>query len=78
MKITTNSFGNYSLNRINQNQQIHKAAQADKKPEITNAEKKFFANLYPEKTDEILKYEFYNAKGKVSGVTVGSLFDKRG
>ncbi|MGK9477047.1 hypothetical protein [Melioribacter sp. OK-6-Me] len=77
MKITTNSFGNYSLNRINQNQQIQRT-QTDKKNELTNAEKQFFANLYPEKTDEILKYEFYNAKGKVSGVAVGSLFDKRG
>lgn len=77
MKITTNSFGNYSLNRVNQNHQIQKT-QIDKKNELTSAEKQFFANLYPEKTDEILKYEFYNAKGKVSGVVVGSLFDKRG
>lgn len=74
MKITTNSIGTYSLINqagINNQNKI-------KKPEVTQEEKKFFANLYPEKQKEILNYEFYNAKGKVTGVTIGSIIDRRG
>lgn len=74
MKITTNSIGNYSANLINRNSMNNKI----KTPEVTPEEKKFFANMYPEKQKEIMTYEFYNAKGKITGVTIGSLFDKRG
>lgn len=74
MKITTNSIGNYSV----VNHGTLNNANKIKKPEVTQEEKKFFANLYPEKQKEILSYEFYNAKGKVTGVTIGSIIDRRG
>lgn len=79
MKITTNSFGNYSPGFVNKTQQTPAAAsQPNDADKISKEEKKFFANLYPEKKSEIMDYQFYNSKGKVSGVTIGSLFDRRG
>lgn len=76
MKITTNSIGNYSATFVNRNtmNNVNKV----KTTEVTADEKKFFANMYPEKQKEIMSYEFYNAKGKITGITIGSLFDKRG
>lgn len=73
MKITTNSIGNYSINN-------HNTFNTNniKKAEVTPEEKKFFANMYPEKQKEIMTYEFYNSKGKVIGVTIGSIIDRRG
>lgn len=46
--------------------------------EVSNEEKKYFMNLYPENTKEIMDYHFYERSGKLSGVSVGSLLDKRG
>ncbi len=74
MKITTNLIGNYSV----VNHGTLNNANKIKKPEVTQEEKKFFANLYPDKQKEILSYEFYNAKGKITGVTIGSIIDRRG
>ena len=79
MKVTTNSIGNYHPTYM-------KAAAANKadisqkfnSEIISHEEKKYFAQLYPAKQDEIMGYQLYNSKGKVSGVHVGSLFDKRG
>jgi|BarGraIncu00222A_1022003.scaffolds.fasta_scaffold99031_2 hypothetical protein len=79
MKITTNSIGNYGQNYlkpnpVNRNEQIQKTNTEN----ISSEEKNFFAKLYPSQKDEILGYQFYNSKGKISGVHVGSLFDRRG
>jgi hypothetical protein len=79
MKITTNSIGNYGQtyikpNPVDRNEQIQKA----KTENISSEEKNFFAKLYPTQKDEILGYQFYTSKGKISGVHVGSLFDRRG
>jgi hypothetical protein len=79
MKITTNSIGNYGQtylkpNVVDRNEQIQKT----NKDNISTDEKTFFAKLYPAQKDEILGYQFYNLKGKISGVHVGSLFDRRG
>jgi hypothetical protein len=79
MKITTNSIGNYNQiyikpNLVKSNEQIQKT----KTDNISSEEKNFFAKLYPSQKDEILGYQFYNSKGKISGVHVGSLFDRRG
>jgi hypothetical protein len=78
MKITANAVGNYSpayfktvaANRT-ENTQTTQAT-------ISTEEKKFFAGLYPAQKDEVMEYKLYNSKGKVSGVHVGSLFDRRG
>jgi hypothetical protein len=79
MKITTNSIGNYGQtyiksNQVSRNEQIQKTNYNN----ISSEEKNFFAKLYPSQKDEILGYQFYNSKGKISGVHVGSLFDRRG
>ncbi len=80
MKISTNSIGNYnpiiSKNNINVNQlQTKKTTDIVK---VTNEEKKFFAKLYPKDTEQIENYHFYNKAGDKNGVSLGSLFDKRG
>lgn len=77
MKIGTNEIGSYGINHIsNNNLKVNADNQLTEK--VTPEEKKFFASMYPEKSKEIMNYEFYNLKGKVSGVSIGSLFDKRG
>ncbi len=45
---------------------------------VTNEEKKFFAGLYPENKTDIMNYHFYHKNGKMQGVTLGTIFDKRG
>lgn len=45
---------------------------------ITEQEKKYFAKLYPENKEELMNYHYYEKNGKLSGVKVGSLFDRKG
>ena len=80
MKISTNSIGNYKPIAV---QNKNKIAQVENtKPEemvkITSEEKNFFTKLYPEEKEQIDNYHFYNKNGDKNGVSVGSLFDKRG
>ena len=79
MKITSNSIGNYGPGYMKpvQAARTEAAGRAEAKS-ISVEEKKFFANLYPAQTDEVMNYQFYTAKGKVTGAHVGSLFDRRG
>ncbi len=91
MKISTNDFGNYS-NRVNKPVQQHNnsaaiqkqvtgtstAVQKEKLGTVTNEEKKFFAGLYPENKTDVMNYHFYHKNGKMQGVTLGTIFDKRG
>lgn len=79
MKISTNSIGNYGQtylkpNQVNRNETMQKT----NTDTISSEEKNFFAKLYPAQKDEILGYQSYNSKGKISGVHVGSIFDRRG
>ena len=79
MKITSNAVGNYSPTYL----KVAQSAKAENSGKvesnnISTEEKKFFANLYPAQKDEVMNYQFYNAKGKVTGTHVGSLFDRRG
>lgn len=78
MKVTTNTVGNYSPAYFKQNINRTNDVQKTKSENISSDEKKFFANLYPAQKEEVMGYELYNAKGKVSGMHVGSLFDRRG
>ena len=78
MKISTNSFGNYNQVRPNQNVQINQKIQKNNDPKITNEEKKYFSNLYPDQKEKIENYHFYNREGNKSSVSLGALFDKRG
>lgn len=79
MKITSNAVGNYSPSYVKtvQANRIDNENKIDSK-NISTEEKNFFANLYPSQKEEVMNYQFYNAKGKVSGKHVGSLFDRRG
>ncbi|MEW6654691.1 MAG: hypothetical protein AB1394_14660 [Bacteroidota bacterium] len=78
MKVTTNNIGNYSQAYFRDALANSETANKIKTESITVEEKKFFADLYPAQKEQVLGYQLYNAKGKVSGVHVGSLFDRRG
>ncbi len=89
MQIKTNSIGNYTPLRVpNANRQTTaKKAEAAAKPapvnnaksaNVTEAEKRFFAGMYPDQKEKIMDYHFYKSSGKMSGVHVGSLFDRKG
>jgi len=80
MKINTNMIGNYTPYKVGstspaQNSSPVKSALPEK---VTGEEKQFFTKLYPENKKEIMDHHFYNNKGKMAGVAVGSLLDRRG
>ena len=79
MKITSNAVGNYSPSymkpsAVNGSEEVRKNGTEN----FSLDEKKFFAKLYPDQKSEVMEYKSYNSKGKISGVHVGSLFDRRG
>ncbi len=81
MKITTNAIGNYNpykIKNVKANVPSNKVNQVKANTKITNAEKDFFTKLYPNSKEEIVDYHFYQRTGKMNGVSVGSLFDRRG
>lgn len=89
MKISTNMIGNYGPNiarNINSTAKPKETVPkfemqnvASKKSEgLTSEEKNFFADLYPDKKNEIIDYHFYNRSGELSGVKIGSIIDRRG
>lgn len=81
MEISTNSIGNYKPLITGKQNNIQKTLELDKvKKElnVTTEEKQFFGNLYPEEKEKISNYHFYSKDGGMKGVSVGSLFDKRG
>ena len=81
MKITTNVIGNYNPYTANRVGGVNKNSQiASTKPtaKVTSEEKDFFKKLYPENKKEIVDYHFYQNSGRMNGVSVGTLFDKRG
>jgi len=89
MKISTNMIGNYnpqvssgSVKQTKANEPSFKieAGAVDKKTagNLSSEEKNYFVNLYPQNKNEITDYHFYQKTGKMSGVKIGSMFDKRG
>ena len=80
MKITTNSFGNYKpqITQTKNNISQLNAKNKIEAPKITSEEKKFFTKMYPEDSEQINNYHFYHKDGSKIGVSLGSLFDKRG
>jgi hypothetical protein len=80
MAVNFNSIGNNNAKLINENYQrvnTKKGAVGDEK-KINKDEKLFFANLYPEKRNEIMDYSFYERSGKMNGISLGTNFDKKG
>jgi hypothetical protein len=81
MKISTNSIGNYSpkINNTTPAKNVEKQASVSSEKNIVNKqEKKFFADMYPQNKKEIMNYHYYKKTGNMSGVSVGSLLDRRG
>lgn len=80
MNISTNSFGNYKPIIAKKNNPIPQV-ELTKKIDTTNIskeEKNFFTKLYPNEEEQITNYHFYNKEGDKNGVSLGSLFDRRG
>jgi len=81
MKINTNAIGNYNLQRTTKIRHRNKIQNAEIRfpaDRISSDEKLFFAKMYPKKKAEIIQHYFYSKDGQMSGVSVGSLFDRRG
>ena len=89
MKISTNPIGNYAPNYIDRSASKPQPVEQPKKIEtavlsaietaaLSRSEKDFFIKKYPENKADITDYHFYKKGGKMSGVSVGNLFDKRG
>lgn len=89
MRIDMNPIGNYSqinFKNVNNQTRVNEAPAKEntqkttlaKPGALTPEEKTFFANLYPANKSEIIDYHFYEKNGKLSGVKIGSLLDKRG
>jgi len=85
MRVTTNSIGNYfpqqtrSIANVNRTENIEKLkTQNSIEQPISNKEKEMFVKMYPEQKAEIMEYHYYQKNGKMSGVTLGSLLDRRG
>ncbi|MCF6270042.1 MAG: hypothetical protein L3J41_10035 [Melioribacteraceae bacterium] len=85
MRVDTNSIGNYfqqaarNISNVTSTENIKKPAENKVAEEtITVREKELFVKMYPQKREEIMEYHYYNKNGAMSGVTVGSLLDRRG
>lgn len=89
MKISANAIGNYSpvykTKPVQEQKPAENVAVARFRPQVTNntaelttVEKEFFAALYPQEKSQIMDYHFYQKNGQMSGVKIGSMFDKRG
>ena len=89
MKIDMNPVGNYSpinFRNVNNRTKVNETSAKDNTPKtaqtknasLTPEEKTYFAKMYPANKSEIVDYHFYEKSGKLSGVQIGSLLDKRG
>jgi len=81
MRITSNTVGNYNPYGVNNNKHVSESVNNQTKEDgikISGEEKDFFKKMYPESKTEITDYHYYQKSGKLSGVSVGSLFDRRG
>jgi hypothetical protein len=81
MAVSMNSIGNYSaygLNNAKTNKTNVNNNAAAKSENINPDEKKFFAEMYPAKQNEIMEYYYYERSGKMNGISVGTNLDRRG
>ncbi|HPI36425.1 MAG TPA: hypothetical protein PK397_00650 [Ignavibacteriaceae bacterium] len=75
MKIAENSIGNYNIVRT---AMVNQSPKIVAENTVSKEEKAFFSGLYPGNKDTIMDYHFYQRSGKMSGVSIGSIFDRRG
>ncbi len=90
MRVNTNTVGNYfpqrtrNISNVTRTDNIKKSIEINKietkstEQAISVKEKELFAKMYPKQKEEIMEYHYYNKNGAMSGVTVGSLLDRRG
>lgn len=81
MAVSMNSIGNYSaygLNNAKANKTNVNNNAAAKGENINPDEKKFFAEMYPAKQNEIMEYYYYERSGRMNGISVGTNLDRRG
>ena len=79
MRIGTNPVGNYSpVYKKPAVSSAIKTNQVEADTTINKSEKAFFSKMYPENKEAIMDHHFYMKNGNMSGVAVGSLFDRRG
>jgi hypothetical protein len=81
MRITANTIGNYVPAYVSNNKQLTESADIPVQTQdakINDDEKSFFIDLYPENKNEIVDYYCYQKTGKMTGVSIGSLLDRRG
>lgn len=84
MRVNTNSIGNYfpqrtqNIAKTAQPKTIQKVAAKSIEQPISAKEKEMFVKMYPQQKSEIMEYHYYQKNGAMSGVTVGSLLDRRG
>jgi len=79
MAVSMNLIGNYSaygLNNAKSNKTNIKNAVAQSES-INPDEKKFFAEMYPAKQNEIMEYYYYERSGKMSGISVRTNIGRR-
>lgn len=80
MKIGQSSTQNF-INNISLNSKINRTYSQNVKSseEVLNEkEKQFFAQMFPDKSSEIMEYNFYSKSGKLNNIKIGSHFDRRG
>ncbi|MDA3860400.1 MAG: hypothetical protein PF445_04160 [Melioribacteraceae bacterium] len=85
MRINTNAVGNYfqqqtrNVSNVARQESVQKTTTKNlvEQP-ISGKEKEMFAKMYPLQKSEIMEYHYYQKNGVMSGVTVGSLLDRRG
>ncbi len=81
MAVSMNSIGNYSAYGLNQTKSSRanvKNGESSKVENINNDEKKYFAEMYPAKQNEIMEYYYYEKSGRMNGISVGTNIDRRG
>ncbi|MEP0859873.1 MAG: hypothetical protein HRF52_00365 [Ignavibacterium sp.] len=80
MKIGQSANQNF-INNISVNSRINRTYSQNVKSseEVLNEkEKQFFAQMFPDKSSEIMEYSFYGKSGKLNNIKIGSHFDRRG
>ncbi|BDQ02864.1 hypothetical protein [Ignavibacterium sp.] len=80
MKIGQGANQNF-INNISVNSRINRTYSQNVKSseEVLNEkEKQFFAQMFPDKSSEIMEYSFYGKSGKLNNIKIGSHFDRRG
>lgn len=81
MAVSMNSIGNYSafgLNHAKRSKANVINGEKGKTENINNDEKKYFAQMYPAKQNEIMEYYYYEKSGRMNGISVGTNIDRRG